>query len=312
MKRRLQTILLLFGIACPSLMAQYDPSFSHYWLMRPSYNPAAAGQLPQLNITGAFNMQMTGFTRAPQTMYAGVDMPLFFIGRKHGVGLLFLNDEIGLFSHKRFSLQYAFHQPLLGGTLSIGLQGDMLSESFDGSKVDVEDPNDPAFATSSVNGSKFDLSAGLYYKHKQWYVGLSMLHCLAPKVELGETYQFQIDPTYYLTAGYNIKMNNPFITIEPSVLMKYDGVNFRADITGRVEYNRNKRQLYGGASYSPSHSVTLFVGGMFHGVNLGYSYEAYTSGIGIQHGSHELVIGYQLDLNLYKKGKNKHKSVRLL
>jgi hypothetical protein len=38
----------------------------------------------------------------------------------------------------------------------------------------------------------------------------------------------------------------------------------------------------------------------------------YTSPISIGNGSHEIFIGYQTDLNLYKKEKNLHKSVRIL
>ena len=67
-----------------------------------------------------------------------------------------------------------------------------------------------------------------------------------------------------------------------------------------------------GATYSPDHSVTVLIGGSFHGFNVGYSYEIYTSNINIGNGSHELFVGYQMDLNLYKKGKNKHQSVRIL
>ena len=59
-------------------------------------------------------------------------------------------------------------------------------------------------------------------------------------------------------------------------------------------------------------SVTFLVGGMFHGVNLGYSYQMYTSGVGLVHGSHEVVLSYQTDLDLFKKGRNKHQSVRWL
>jgi hypothetical protein len=47
-------------------------------------------------------------------------------------------------------------------------------------------------------------------------------------------------------------------------------------------------------------------------LNIGYAYEMYTSAIGALHGTHEVIIGYQTDLNLFKKGKNKHKSVRIL
>ena len=67
-----------------------------------------------------------------------------------------------------------------------------------------------------------------------------------------------------------------------------------------------------GAYYSPTYSVTVHVGGSFHGVNIGYSYELYTSGIKLGNGSHELFVSYQTDINLQKKGRNKHKSVRYL
>ena len=56
--------------------AQYDPSFSHYWAMEPSFNPAAVGKEQKLNVAGAYNMTLTGFEHNPKTMYIGADMPL--------------------------------------------------------------------------------------------------------------------------------------------------------------------------------------------------------------------------------------------
>ena len=87
---------------------------------------------------------------------------------------------------------------------------------------------------------------------------------------------------------------------------------WRADITGRLVYAHDEKLLYGGATYSPSTSFTLMVGGSFHGFVLGYSYEVYTTAISMANGSHELFFGYQHDISLVKKGKNKHKSVRIL
>ena len=83
-------------------------------------------------------------------------------------------------------------------------------------------------------------------------------------------------------------------------------------MTGRVKYTHEKKVMYAGAAYSPTNSVTFMVGGMFHGVMLGYSYECYTSAMSLGNGSHELFIGYQMDLNMTKKGKNRHQSVRIL
>ena len=73
-----------------------------------------------------------------------------------------------------------------------------------------------------------------------------------------------------------------------------------------------KHKLYGGVMYSPTYSVGVMLGINFHGINIGYSYEVYTGGIGALNGTHEVMLGYQTDLNLFKKGKNLHKSVRLL
>lgn len=312
MRKRLYIISALLLLAVSRAGAQYDVSFSHYWDLEPYYNAAAVGKQSKLNITAAYAMSFAGFENNPKSMYIGADMPLFLLNNYHGVGVSLLNDQIGLFTHQRMAIQYAYKHTLFGGMLSAGVQLGLLSEEFDGSKLDIEDSSDPAFSTSEVNGSAFDIGFGMYYTHGPWYVGLSAQHITSPLVELGETNELQIDPTFYLTGGYNIKLRNPFLTIHPSVLLRTDGVAWRGDISGRLVYTNDKKMLYGGLSYSPTNSVTVLVGGNFHGVHIGYSYEVYTSAISIGNGSHELILGYQMDINLFKKGRNKHKSVRIL
>jgi len=307
--------LWLFIAACLTLSgarAQYDPSFSHYWAMETSFNPAAAGKESKLNVVGAYNMTLAGFEHNPKTMYIAADLPLSFLGAVHGLGLQLLNDDIGLFSHKKVALQYAYKHRLLGGTISVGLQGGLLSEGFDGSGVDLEDSNDQVFAKSEVTGTGFDLTAGLYYTHRNWYVGLSAQHITAPVIDLGETNELEMSRSYYFTGGYNIRLRNPFLMLQTSVMGRTDGVAYRGDVTARLRYSHEKRVMYAGISCSPTNSVSLLIGGQFHGIMLGYSYEAYTSAINIGNGSHELFVGYQTDINLGKKGRNRHQSVRIL
>ncbi|MCR4602087.1 MAG: PorP/SprF family type IX secretion system membrane protein [Prevotella sp.] len=310
--RRNLLILALLIVAFLEGKAQYDPSFSHYWAMETAYNPAAVGKQEKINITAAYSMALAGFKRNPKTMYASGDMPFFLLGAYHGVGIRFINDAIGLFSHKNLALQYAYKQKLFGGTLNIGVQAGMLSENFDGSKVDLNESGDPAFSTSEVTGTAVDLSAGLYYQHRWWYAGASVQHLTAPTIEMGETNQLEVAMAYYLTAGCNIRLRNPFLTIQPSVLGRSDGVGYRADITTRLTYSHEQRRMYVGVGYSPENSVTVYLGGNFHGITLGYSYEAFTNGISLGNGSHELYVGYQMDMNLFKKGRNRHQSVRIL
>ena len=309
--KQIVIVTLMLLLVMP-VRAQQDVSFGHYWAMEPSFNPASVGKEDKLNAVVAYAMQFAGFEHNPKTMYAAADMPFYAMKTYHGVGVQIINDDIGLFSHKRIGLQYAYKKSLLGGTLSGGVQAVLLSESFKGSEVELNDSGDPAFSTSDITGTGLDLSAGLYYSHKNWYVGVSALHFNSPRVDLGETNELDVSSTYYLTGGYNIRLRNPFLTIHTSALGRTDGVAWRADVTGRLKYSHEKKVMYAGLSYSPMNSVTVLIGGNFHGIHLGYSYEVYTSAINIGNGSHELFVGYQTDLDLYKKGRNLHKSVRYL
>ena len=312
MFRRILLILALLLTALSEVSAQYDPSFSHYWAMESSFNPGAVGKQEKINIVGAYNMSLTGFKRNPRTMYASGDMPFVFLGATHGVGARFVNDAIGLFSHRILGLQYAMKQRLLGGVLSVGVDAALLSEAFDGSKLDVIDPGDPALMSSEVTGSGFDLGAGIYYTHKYWYAGVSAMHLLAPTINLGETSELSVARTYYFTAGCNIRLRNPFLSLHPSVMGRTDAVGYRADVTTRLKYTHEQRVMYVGVGYSPTNSFTVMLGGNFHGISLGYSYECFTNGISLGMGSHELCVGYQMDVNLLKKGRNRHQSVRIL
>lgn len=311
MLRRIPIVALL-ALTAMTARAQYDVAFGHYWAMEPSFNPAAVGKDSKLNVAAAYALQMAGFEHNPNTMYAAADMPFYALKTYHGVGLQFINDNIGLFSHKRFGLQYAYQPQLWGGKLSLGIQLSMISENFDGSKVELIDSSDPAFATSSINGSGFDISAGVYYKQRDWYVGISALHLNSPTVDLGEKNELNISSSYYLTGGYNIRLKNPLLKVQTSAILRSDLTAWRGDVTARLAYDGPKGKMYLGVGYSPTVSASVLIGGNFHGVQLGYAYEIYTSGVGALQGSHEMTIGYTTDLDLFKKGKNRHQSVRIL
>ncbi len=124
------SVCLLFMLATllpQKLCAQQDPAFLHYWSLAPQYNPAAVGRNPQLCINGAYQAHASGFEDAGGTMYAGADMAFRLGNTLHGIGAVFQNDEFGLFSHQRFSVQYAYRFKLFGGQLAVGVEADMLN-----------------------------------------------------------------------------------------------------------------------------------------------------------------------------------------
>lgn len=305
-------LVLLAGMGANRVQAQQDVAFLHYWRMETQWNPAAVGQSPQLSIQGAVQTHTMGYEQAGSTMWAGADMA-FALGRTfHGVGAMFLNDNIGLFSHKRFSLQYAYHQPWRGGTIALGLQADMLQEGIDGSKADLGDKNDPAFPTTQVNGSAFDLSVGSYYQRKGFRLSAAYHHLAAPTVRLGETHELPIRGVLNVGTQYNIRTSSPLFTITPSAMLRSDFTDYRVDLTLRGEYKFENRLIFGGINYAPQRSVGLFVGGTLQGIDISYGYEANTSGLGLGTGQHEIVIAYRLPIDLAKKQRNLHKSVRWL
>ena len=125
--RKIILVSLLTLVALTS-RAQYDPSFSHYWAMEPTFNPAAVGKESKLNLTAAYALSFAGFDNSPHTMYVAGDMPFYMLNTYHGVGLQIMNDQIGLFTHQRLAAQYAIKKSFLGGTLGVGVHAGLLSK----------------------------------------------------------------------------------------------------------------------------------------------------------------------------------------
>ena len=313
MAKRILTFVMVWSICTFAVNAQWDVQFSDFTRLKSFYNPAVSGVDGKLNVSGAYSMQFAGYEGAPSTMYVGADIPVYFLSPRHGAGVSLMSDNIGMFSTQKINLQYAYNMKVgKKSRLSIGVQGAVLSEEIDPTDVELEDASDPAFPASTAKGSGFDLGAGLYFIHPKFWGGLSAQHLLSPVLEVGERYEVEMSPMYYLMGGCNIKLNNPLLSLQPSFMVQTDLQSWREDVQCKLTYEFEEKKFFGGLGYSPNTSVTFLLGGDFHGISLGYSYQLYTSGVGIQNGSHELVLSYQTELDLFKKGRNKHKSVRFL
>lgn len=316
MSRHIVITIIVAVLGLSKSWAQQDVSFSHYFSMPSFYNPAATSVDTKMNVNLAYANQMTGFENSPKTILAMVDLPIYFLTPAHSAGVLFMNDGIGLFSHMKLGVQYAYHHRF-GKKMKIsgGIRFALLSEKFNGGKADYIDSGDPVLSTSEVKGSAFDVDFGLRVDYdNRWYAGVSMLHLTAPTVSYGDEKIYEINngSSFYVTGGYNIAFRSPLFNMQVDAILRTDLKAWRGDLSARLNYSGPKQNLYVGLGFSPVNSVTLLVGGIFHDIVVGYAYEINTKGVGFVHGNHEVTVGYHADLDLFKKGRNKHKSVRIL
>jgi len=331
------TVFVLTGFH--SSKAQFDTQLSNYWATVNYFNPACAGLTGDLEATFLNRMQWVGIEGAPRTTILTAQMPYSLFGKVHGVGASVYNDRSGLFSVSMYAGQYAWKKKMLKGDFSAGLQIGYINQSFDGTKVEIpdddyHDKNDEAIPASLVSGTSIDAAAGLFFSREKWFAGLSVNHILSPSINLTDMYVFEIPRSYYFIAGYNIQLSNPLLELRPSLLVKtmemsslyLDGDslvekvetntlkamlrNTQVDITLRMIYNK---LFWGGLSWRKGDALTFMLGGRFNMIEVGYAYDFPISQIIKEStGSHELFIRYTMEIDLNKKVKNKHKSVRIL
>lgn len=323
---RCAMVMVMAAIALGAV-AQSDIQLTQYWAVPTLYNPAAAGSGAgdYVRIRGGARLQWLGIENAPKSFFALADSPLK-VGRKRiGAGVNMSQESLGLFSNMLLNLQGAYKLKVFKGELSIGVQGGYFNQKFRGSEIvtpggdDYHDSNDDALPNQDLNGSSFDISAGLFYTKGNVWAGVSGLHLLEPTVkmsidgtETGETMQFEstLPRMLYFMGGGNFDVKNTLFEMRPSILVKTDFSTFTAEATVRGVYNKF---LSFGLGYRWKDAVSVMIGAEIKNFFLGYAYDYPISAIGkVSSGSHELIGGYQLKLDFSGKNKNKHRSIRLM
>lgn len=96
----------------------------------------------------------------------------------------------------------------------------------------------------------------------------------------------------------------------PSFLVKSDFTNTAAELTARARW---RKFLSFGVGYRFDDALIISVAAEYRNFYIGYSYDYATSAIHqASSGSHEIMAGYSLKLDLSDKNRHRHKSVRIL
>ena len=328
MKRMFRNIVVLAAMMLMfvfDMQGQVDAQLSQYWAIPTYYNAGASGSSDYLRINGGARLQWLGIENAPQSFLGQVDMPLNLFGKRIGVGAGLQSETMGLFSNLNINAQFSYKIKLLKGELSIGAQVGYFEQKFKGSEVEVpddddyHDSSDQAIPTQDLKGGTVDVSAGIFYTHKYFWVGVSGLHLLQPTVKMGlegsestasQEYETVVPRTLYFMGGSNIPLKNTLFELQPSLMVKTDFSVFSAEITARARYNKF---LSFGVGYRWKESVMIMAGAEYKNFFVGYAYDYPLSAIArASSGSHELLVGYKMKIDLSGKNKNKHRSIRIM
>ncbi|MBQ9584836.1 MAG: PorP/SprF family type IX secretion system membrane protein [Muribaculaceae bacterium] len=302
--------------------AQIDAQLTQYWALPSYYNPSSIGNVDFIHITAGSKLQWLGIKHAPMDFFAMADMPFKFLGKRWATGIILQQENVGLFSSQTVAAQLAWKKKMLGGTLSLGFQVGLLNQTFKGDSIfmpendDAHTSVDDAIPKGVVTGRALDMAAGFSFTHKWFWVAASATHVTSPTINMkaGENeedlYQFNTGRFFYLMAGSNIPIKNTLFEIQPSVLVKTDTKFWQGEATLRVRYNKF---LSGGVAYRHKDAVSAMIGAEFKNFFVGYAYDYPISSINkATHGSHELILNYNVKLNMGEVNKNKHKSIRIM
>lgn len=329
--RYASTLLRIFVAAIATLLsltagAQTDAQLTQYYQVQTMYNPAAVGSTDYLRIRGAGRLQWVGIDGAPSTFALAADMPFKVLTKRLGAGLVMQQESIGLYKSLNLNAQIGYKFKLKGGEFTAAIQAGMYDQRFKGSEVylpdgdDYHQGSDEGIPTSDLHGTALDVAAGVWYEHKMWYAGLSATHLTSPTIKMGGEnggsvsdeliYEFKAERTLYFTAGCNIAVKNTLFEIMPSVLVKSDLTFTTAEITARARYNKF---LSFGVGYRYNDAIIATIAAEIKNFYIGYSFDYATSSLhSASGGSHEIVVGYSMKLNLGEKNRNRHRNIRIM
>ena len=319
--RRLTTAAALL-LSALAMNAQVDAGLTNYQTVPAYYNPAATGLTDYIHISAGSRLQWVGIHHAPMTFMVLADMPFKLLDRRWGTGVIVESESMGLYRSTIAGAQLSWKKNMLKGTLHVGFQAGIINESFRGSKADPLDTDpahtsaDDAIPDTDVGGTAFDISAGVWFTHKWFWVGISSTHLTAPTISLKaenneeDIYEFDAGRLYYFMAGSNIPIKNTLFEVRPSVMVKSDFNFVQAEATAVVRYNKF---LSFGVGYRHKDAVSVLLGADWKNFHFGYSYDYATTAISkASTGSHEVFLQYNVKLDMGEKNRNKHKSIRIM
>ncbi|GAB3506185.1 PorP/SprF family type IX secretion system membrane protein [Emticicia fontis] len=296
--------IVILSLTLFTATAQQDTQFSHYYFNQLFFNPATAGSENVTRFQAIYRTQYTGYQStfddggAPVSQVISANVPLKMI--KSGVGLTFVNDKIGASIQRDLKLSYAYHIPVGGSQLAIGVNGGLFTRGIDYGRLRPRDDNDPLLGTGVISQTKLDLGAGAYFYSPTYSIGLSVNHLNEPKYGLatdaikGATNV--LDRSAYLT-GTMLFGVSYMIDVSPMFMLSSNlsNMSITSFSAGAIATYDNTYWL--GASYRVGDAVTALLGAniLNNTLRIGYAIDVIVGGAQAKSATtHEVMLSYAL------------------
>ena len=292
MKKIVKTIFLI--LVPVSMSGQLMPVTNQYVLNPLTINPAYAGSRGALNVAAFYKRQWVGIPGAPETMTFTGDVPV--LDDKVGLGLIIINDKVGVTKETYFITNYAYKISIGAGTLSFGLGAGIIATNTAWSDLVVLDPGDELYLADSRRFVVPSFSFGTYYSNKNYFAGFSIPKFLGYKFNYDKNkYSLTVDPgqyNYMFTTGYAFNISSK-VDFMPSTLLTFSPERkMLVDLNAHFNYiNR----FWVGASYRNERSFgALFQVQVSNQLKIAYTYDFDTGDLGgYSNGSHEIMFRYE-------------------
>jgi len=280
--------------------AQQDAQFTQYMYNTININPAYAGSRGAMSVFGLYRTQWVGLDGAPKTAAFSLNTPIN--DTKLGVGLSFINDQIGPTTENIISADVSYSVPTSEDwKMSFGVKGTLNLFNLDASKLSVSSSGAADPSLFNYNKSAPNIGAGIYFHSDKTYFGLSVPNFIETKNKYDDNVKaIAVEKiNYYFIAGHVFEFG-PNFKFKPALLTKLvQGAPLQVDVSGNFLFFD---RLVLGAAYRWDAAVSGMAGFQItDGLFLGYAYDQETTNLrNYNSGSHEFFLRFEL-FNNYNK-----------
>ena len=297
MKKTLAFALLLISAVT---YGQQDPLYTQYMYNKLAINPGYAGSHELLSLEAITRFQWVGINGAPRTTSFTANTPL---RNPHiGLGFYAYRDELGPTVDYGVMGNFTYRVIFKNSKLCFGINAGIKYYNINFGALAAKDPDDLILINQVSNKAVPDVDFGIYYYTPHFYAGLSSKHLLQNQMSVSsapvpdsESSFSKLKRHFYGISGAAIPLSTNLVFM-PSVLMKVvEGAPFQIDINASFLL---LEVLTLGASYRSNAAIAFLVEvNITKSLSIGYSYDIWFNSLqGYNSGSHEIRIGYDIDL----------------